>query len=84
MDGIVRRLKINELKSRILLCELERKSLQREIPSPRTTPKRRAWIFRRLERQDLEHREAMNDLKWIEAEARLGRPDPSRPLSKAL
>jgi hypothetical protein len=33
MDGIVRRLKINELKSRIFLCELERKSLQREIPS---------------------------------------------------
>jgi len=45
-----------ELKAKIVLYELERKALIKEIPSPKTKPERRAWIYRRLERQDFEQR----------------------------
>lgn len=75
MDGILRRLKINELKAKILLCEIENAALLRELRSTKTHKKRRAEIYRRQPRLWVEHLEATNDLKWFEAEERLRRPD---------
>jgi hypothetical protein len=75
MDGILRRLKINELRARILLYELERAALLRELRSSGTSNGRRAEIYRRQPRLEFEHIEAVNDLGWLEAEERLRRPD---------
>jgi len=83
MDGIVRRLKINELRARILLYKLEDAALLRELRSSNTSTGRRAEIYRRQPRLEFEYLEAVNDLEWLEAEERLGRPD-TRPLSVAL
>ena len=74
MDGIVRRLKINELRARILLYKLEDAALLRELRSSNTSTGRRAEIYRRQPRLEFEYLEAVNDLEWLEAEERLGRP----------
>lgn len=83
MGCITRRLKISELRARILLYELEHAALLRELRSSGTSTGRRAEIYRRQPRLGFEYTEAVNDLLWLEAEERLGRPD-SRPLSVAL
>jgi hypothetical protein len=75
MDNLIRHLKMNELKATILLCELERASLQRELGSAATTNDRRAWIRKRMQCQDAQYKESQNDLKWLRAEERLRRPD---------
>jgi len=77
MDEILRRLKINELKAKIVLCELEQAALLKELRSAGTSNRRSAEIYSRGPRLKLEHIEAMNDLKWLEAEERLRRPDQS-------
>ena len=75
MNGKLRRLKINELKARILLYELENSALIRELRSSNTSTGRRAEIYRRLPRLKFEHTEGVNDLAWLTAEDRLQRPD---------
>ena len=81
MDNILRQLRIQELKSRILLYELESSALIRELRSAKTSTGRRAEIYRRQPRMICEHREAINDLRWLEAEERLQRPDRESELS---
>jgi len=76
MNGKLRRLKINELKARILLYELENSALIRELRSSNTSTGRRGEIYRRRPRLEFEHTEAVNDLAWFTAEERLQRPDP--------
>ena len=76
MNGKLRRLKINELKARILLYELENSALIRELRSSNTSTGHRAEIYRRRPQLEFEHTEAVNDLAWLSAEERLQRPDP--------
>ena len=76
MNSKFRRLKINELKARILLYELENSALIKELRSSNTSTDRRAEIYRRWPRLKVEHMEAVNDLAWFTAEDRLQRPDP--------
>jgi len=80
MDGILRRLKINELKARVVLCELEQAALLRELRTSGTSNERRAEIYRRAPRLKLELANAVNDLTWLQAEERLGRPDTAAQL----
>ena len=75
MNRILRRLKIKELRARILLYELDNAALLRELRSSGTSNGRRAEIYRRQRRLEFEHIEAVNDLGWLEAEERLRRPD---------
>jgi hypothetical protein len=75
MNGKLRRLKINELKAKILLYELENSALMRELRSSNTSTGRRAEIYRRRPRLEFEYTEALNDLAWLTAEDRLQRPD---------
>jgi hypothetical protein len=84
MDGTIRTLEINELKARILLYDLERTALRRELESAKTGNERRAEIHRRRPRMELEHIEALNDVRWLETEERLGRPDTRRAISIAI
>jgi len=84
MDGIIRRLKMNELNARILLYELERTALHRELESAKTGNERRAEIHLRQPRMELEHIDALNDLRWLDAEERLGRPDTRWATSIAI
>ena len=79
MDGILRRLKINELKAKIVLCELEQATLLKELGNAGTSNQRRAEIYRRGPRLKHERIEAVNDLNWLEAEERLRRPG-QRPI----
>jgi len=76
MNGKLRRLKINELKARILLYELENSALIRELRTSNTSTGRQGEIYRRRPRLEFEHTEAVNDLAWFTAEDRLQRPDP--------
>jgi hypothetical protein len=75
MNSKLRRLKINELKAKILLYELENSAVMRELRSSHTSTGRRAEIYRRRPRLEFEHTEALNDLAWLTAEDRLQRPD---------
>ena len=75
MNRILRRLKIKELRARILLYELDNAALLRELRSSGTSNERRAEIYQRQPRLRCEHIEAVNDLGWLEAEERLRRPD---------
>ena len=75
MDGILRRLKINELRAKIVLCELEQTALLTELRTSGTSNERRIEIYQRGPRLKQELTEAVNDLKWLEAEERLHRPD---------
>jgi len=75
MNSKFRRLKINELKARILLYELENSALIRGLRSSNTSTGRRAEIYRRRPRLEFEHTEAVNDLAWLSAEERLRRSD---------
>lgn len=84
MDGILRQLKIQELRSRILLYELEHSALLRELRSSKTSTGRRAEIYRRQPRMAFGYRQAINDVHWLEAEERLGRPETEYPVSVAL
>jgi len=76
MDGKLRRFKINELKAKTLLYELEHSALIRELRTTGTSNQRRAEIYRRLPQLKFERIEAVNDLAWFTAEDRLRRPDP--------
>jgi hypothetical protein len=76
MDGKLRRFKINELKAKILLHELEHSALIRELRTTGTSTQRRAEIYRRLPRLKFDRTEAANDFAWLTAEDRLQRPDP--------
>jgi hypothetical protein len=82
MDGTLRRLKISELKAKILLYELEHSALIRELRTTGTSNQRRAEIYLRLPQLKFERTEAVNDLAWLNAEERLQRPDPviQRPI----
>jgi len=75
MDGILRRLKINELRATILLYKLEHAALLRELRSSNTSTGRRAEIYRRQPRLKFEYIKAVNDLGWLEAQERLRWPD---------
>jgi len=75
MDGILRRLKINELKAKVVLCELEQGALLKELRAAGTSNQRRAEIYHRGPQLKQELIDAVNDLKWLEAEERLRRPD---------
>jgi len=75
MDGILRRLKINELKATIALCESEQAVLVKELRTAATSNERRAEIYRRGPRLKRELTEAVNDLKWLEAKERLSSSD---------
>ena len=75
MDGILRRLKLNELKATIALCESEQTVLVRELRAAATSNQRRAEIYQRGPRLKRELSEAVNDLKWLEAEERVRRSD---------
>ena len=81
MDGKLRRLKISELKAKILLCELEHSALIRELRTTGTSNQRRTEIYCRLPRLKFELSEAKNDLAWFTAEDRLQRPDLVNELS---
>ena len=81
MENLIRHLKINELKGKVVLWELERFTLQNELAWAKTTNNRRAWIRRRMQLQDFEHRAAQNDLSWLQAEERLRRPDRETKIS---
>jgi len=78
MDGIIRRLRTQELTARILLYELEHSALTRQLRSSKTSTGRRAEIHRRLPHLKFELWEAINDLRWLEAEERLSRPVTKR------
>jgi hypothetical protein len=80
MDGKLRRFKINELKAKILLCELEHSALIRELRTTGTSNQRRAEIHRRLPHLKFQRTEAVNDFAWLTAEDRLRRPDPVNPV----
>jgi len=67
--------RINELKARILLYELEHSALVRELRTTGTSSQRRAEIHRRMPRLKFERTEAKNDFAWLTAEERLQRPD---------
>jgi hypothetical protein len=84
MNSKLRRLKINELKARILRYELENSGLMRELGSSSTSTGRRAEIYRRWPRLEFEHTEALNDLAWVTAEDRLQRPDSVGQLTVLL
>jgi len=75
MDSILRRLKLNELKARILLYEREHSTLLNELKSMETSTERRGQIYRRQPQLWKEHTEALNDVEWLTAEDRLRRPD---------
>jgi hypothetical protein len=75
MDGKLRPFKINELKAKTLLYELEHSALIRELRTTGTSTQRRAEIYRRLPQLKSERYEAVNDLAWLTAEERLQRPD---------
>jgi hypothetical protein len=75
MDGKLRPFKINELKAKTLLYELEHSALIRELRTTGTSTQRRAEIYRRLPQLKFERFEAVNDLAWFTAEHRLQRPD---------
>jgi hypothetical protein len=75
MDGIIRRLKIQELIGRLFLYDLEGAGHRLELVSRATTNERRAAIFLRRPELEIERTEATNDLEWFEAEERLHRPD---------
>lgn len=77
---ILRRLRINELKAKILLYELEHSALVRELRTTGTSNQRRTEIHRRLPRLKFERTEAKNDFAWLTAEERLQRPDPVHQL----
>lgn len=81
MDCTQRRLRIQELKARILLYELEHSALLRELRSMKTSTQRRAEIYRRQPRLRSEHTETVSDLEWLRAEERLRRPDREFQLS---
>ena len=66
MDGILRRLKINDLKAKIVLCDLENAALIRELRTPGTSNQRRAEIYRRRPRLKSEHMAALSDLEWLQ------------------
>ena len=76
MDGKLRQLKINELKAKTLLYELEHAALIRELRTTGISNQRRTEIHRRMPRLKFERAEAVNDLAWLTAEDRLRRPDP--------
>jgi len=75
MDGILRRLRINELKAQIALYKLEQTALIRELRMAGAPQRRRIEIHQMGVRLRFELRQAVNDLKWFEAEERLRRPD---------
>jgi len=72
---MLRQFRINELKARILLYELEHSALVRELRTTGTSSQRRAEIHRRMPRLKFERTEAKNDFAWLTAEERLQRPD---------
>ncbi|WP_162601502.1 hypothetical protein [Occallatibacter savannae] len=72
---VLRQFKMNELKARILLYELEHSALVRELRTAGVSNQRRAEIHRRLPRLKLERTEAKNDFAWLNAEERLQRPE---------
>jgi hypothetical protein len=72
---MMRRLKINELKAKILLYQVEHSALVRELRTTGTTNQRRAEIHRRLPQLKFERTEAKNDVAWLTAEERLRRPE---------
>jgi hypothetical protein len=73
---MLRQFKINELKARVLLYELEHSALIRQLRTTGTSTQRRAEIYRRLPQLKFQRIEAVNDLAWLTAEERLQRPDP--------
>ena len=75
MNGTLRRLKISELKAKILLCELEHSALIRELRTAGISNQRRGEIHRRLPHLKFQRTEAKNDLAWLSAEDRLQRPN---------
>lgn len=75
MDTVLRRLRIQELKARILLYEREHSALLRELRSAKLSVQRRVEIYSRHPRLSAEYTEAVNDLNWLTAEERLCRPD---------
>jgi len=75
MDGMLRQLRINELRARISLYEAEHSALLSELRTTGTSNKRRATIYRRRRRLKFELTQAMNDIAWLNAEERLQRPD---------
>lgn len=81
MDCILRQLKIQELRARILLYELEHAALLKELSSGETSTHRRAEIHRRQPHLCAEYMEAVNDLEWLTAEERLRGPDRKSLLS---
>ena len=76
MDSKLRQFKINELKAKVFLSELEHSALIRELRTTGTSTQRRAEIYRRLPQLKFERTEAKNDFAWFTAEDRLQRPDP--------
>ena len=81
MEQKLRRIKITELKARLVLYELESSALIRELGTRGTSTQRRAEIYLRRPRLKFELTEALNDLAWLTAEDRLKRPDSINQLS---
>ena len=75
MEQKLRRLKISELKAKVILCELEHSALIRELRNAGISNERRGEIHRRLPHLKFQRTEAKNDLAWFTAEDRLQRPD---------
>jgi len=72
---MLRQFRMNELKARILLYELEHSALVRELRKTGTSNQRRAEIYRRMPRLKFERAETKNDFAWLNAEERLRRPE---------
>lgn len=81
MQTSLRSVRIQELSIRISHFETENDFLMKELSSRGTKVGRRIQIYKRGEQLDFEYRHAINDLRWLQAEERLHRPDGSSLLA---
>ena len=71
MDDITRSLYIQTFSAKLLLNDLERGTLRRELATPFTTDERRNAIHARISILFRQYQMTKSKLQWIQAEQRL-------------
>lgn len=82
MENIDRHSYIQSLSAKLLLNDLERGALRRELTSPLTTVERRSAIHERILILIRQRKRTESKLEWIQAEERLHRLGSSQPSSR--